>query len=438
MLDHSGITLTIIIALLVANAFFVAAEFALVKVRATRLEQQAAEGDKTASRTLHVLHHLEPYLAACQLGITMASLGLGWVGEPFVAALLEPLFHSIGMPEKWLHPISFALGFLIFSSLHIVIGEQVPKTFAIREPDVTSRLVIVPLHIFYIIAWPLTMVLNKASSSLLKLLGVQDAGHDEVHSGDELRSLIEASQKHGHLKARQAGMLDKLFDFNRRSVQEVMTSRGQIASLDVTRSAEANRAIMLEHSHSRYPLVNSHTDEILGMIVVKDIYEAILKGVEKPWENLEEYRRPAMLVPEFTATDKLLDMMRNQRSHIAIVIDEYGAFSGLVSMEDLLEEIVGEIDDEFDTDDKLVKQVDNVWEVDGVTPLHEIQAKIDINLSLLDNVNTLSGLFMQEKGRLPKVRDSLIFDGFRLEVLSIEGQRVGKVRIRPVTAPSDT
>jgi len=425
-------TLSAIIFLLAANALFVAAEFALVKVRASRLEQDAEAGSRGAKRALGFLDNLEPYLAACQLGITMASLGLGWVGEPFVAALLEPLFHKIGLPAGLLHPLSFAIGFLIFSSLHIIIGEQVPKTFAIRNAETTAKWVSLPTRIFYVIAWPLTMALNWASNSLLKLMGVAEASHEETHSKDELRALIGAGQRSGELVDRQADMLDKLFDFNARTVAEVMTPRGTAAFLDVTLSNEANREIMRNEGHSRYPLINSQNDEILGIILVKDFYEAVLDGKDQPWNDLPTYLRSVMMVPELTRIDRLLDRMRSEKSHIAVVVDEYGVFAGLVTLEDLIEEIVGDIDDEHDTEDESFTQLDNMWEVDGLLGLHDLADQTGLNFDDFEQVNTVSGLFMLKLGRIPKIGDHIRHSSYRLEVIGMDGQRVGRVRIRPI------
>jgi CBS domain containing-hemolysin-like protein len=433
------LTLLYVVLLLIANRFFVAAEFALVKVRPVRLEQLAVAGSRAAARTLKVLGNLEIYLAACQLGITMASLGLGWIGEPFVAALLKPLFITAGLPEHWLHPISFTLGFLIFSSLHIVIGEQMPKTLAIRQAEFISRLAIWPLVGFYYLVWPLTVSLDWASRTLLRLFGVKEAGHDEVHTDDELRSLINVSQRHGMLRAPKAAMLDRMFEFDARKVGEVMTPRTLTAVLDVDREPEVNKQVLLDTSHSRYPLVSSRSGEVLGVIIVKDLYEQILRGDQSPWGDLAAFKRAAMFVPELMRVDRLLEQMRRRKSHIAIVVDEYGAFTGLVTLEDLLEEIVGEIDDEYDDEgEEVAVKVDNTWVVSGILPLYEVAKQTGLSFDGIDGINginTLSGLFMQRLGRVPMAKDYIELDNFRLEVVDMIGTRVGTVRVRPVLLP---
>ena len=422
-------TLTFVVLLLAANGFFVAAEFALVKVKPIRLEQLSLAGDRSAKRALHVLRHLEIHLAACQLGITMASLGLGWIGEPFVAALLTPLFEMAGLPQEQLHVVSFALGFLIFSSLHIVVGEQVPKTLALRKAELTSRVIVWPLIAFFWLAWPLTVSLNWLSRTVLRLMGVPESDHGGAHTGAELRSLVGVAHRHGLLKARKAEMLDRMFEFDVRTVAEVMTPRATAVALDVTRDADGNRAVMLEHGHSRYPLINGQDNTVLGIIVVKDFYDAFLRGDADSWRELLRFKRDAVFVPEFARVDRLLERMRKDRSHMAIVIDEYGEFSGIVTLEDLVEEIVGEIDDEFDDSDTTIRQVDNSWEVDGIRPLHEVMNETGLDFADTADVHTLSGLLMQQLGRLPKAGDRIKVNHLMLEVVDMIGTRVGTVRI---------
>ena len=288
-----------VVLLLTANGFFVAAEFALVKARPFRIRGAADAGSAGAKLTLRIQGNLEAYLAACQLGITMASLGLGWVGEPAVAALLEPLFHSMGIPDSVLHTTAFVVGFLIFSSLHIVVGEQVPKTFAIRQAEPVAIWSAYPLHIAYLLVWPLNTLLNRASRSVLSLFGVEEATHADVLTGDELRGLVVTSEEHGEIHHQKADMLRNLFDFDQRQVSRVMIPRTNIKVLDVNAEPEANLAIIRDSRHSRFPVIDSLEGEsIVGVVLVKDLQHAVLSGQPEPWKNIREVARQALVVPE--------------------------------------------------------------------------------------------------------------------------------------------
>src|SRR5919202_1199093 len=291
--------------LLAANAFFVSAEFALVKARGVRLEGLAEDGSRPARLALHLTGHIEAYLAACQLGITMASLGLGWVGEPVVAALLEPLFLVAGLGTAALHGVSFAVGFLLFSSLHIVLGEQVPKTFAIRRPEPSALAVAWPLHAFYLVCWPLNWALNAAAGGILRLV----------------------------------------------EVGEVMTHRRNIVSLNVDAPVAELVQRVLEKPFTRYPLWSGDPDTIIGVLHAKDLLAAVHKaGQRLTPADIRQLASPPWFVPDTTSLLHQLLAFRQRRAHLAFVVDEYGALQGLVTLEDILEEIVGDILDEKDVE----------------------------------------------------------------------------------------
>lgn len=431
-----------IVLLLAANGFFVAAEFALVKARSFRIESAAAAGSSAAQLTLRIQGNLEAYLAACQLGITMASLGLGWVGEPAVAALLEPLFHSMGMPEQVLHTAAFVTGFLIFSSLHIVIGEQVPKTFAIRQAEPVSIWVAYPLHFSYILVWPLNYLLNKASGSILSLFGVAEATHAEVFSGEEIKGLVATSKEHGEIHHQQAEMLHNLFEFDQRQVSRVMIPRNNIHTLDISAPAPANLEVIRDTEHSRFPVINSANDDtIVGILLAKDIHRALLAGQSEPWRDLASLCRDPLVVPETQQVARLFEQMRSTRAHMAFVVDEYGAFVGIVTLEDLLEEIVGEIHDETDEEADQIAVVEietDNWEADGLVSLGDLQKVTGFKVPDNLDANTLSGLFMNRLGRVPEANDELVEGGFTFCVLSIEEHRVGRVNVRRTAVDDKT
>jgi len=437
-MESSTISLIGVVGLLAANAFFVAAEFALVKARGQRLTTLANRGSAAAALTGRIRCNLEAYLAACQLGITMASLGLGWIGEPAVAALLKPLFEVAGFGENLLHTVSFLVGFLVFSSLHIVIGEQVPKTFAIRKAELVAILTAYPLHGFYRLCYPLNWLLHVASKGILTLLRVKEAAHTEVYSTDELRGLVEVSKEHGELESDRAQMLHNLLMFDQRPVERIMIPRNDVVVLDLDKTPQANARTMLDSQHSRYPVVEGDPDKVVGLVLVKDLYNAVLEGKSEPWQNLKEYCREPIMVPESLKVARLFEMMRTQRAHMAFAMDEYGAFAGLVTLEDLLEEIVGEIADESDEDEARYQiiETDRGWEAHGLVPLANVERMIGLTVEDELDANTLSGLFMQRLERMIEVGDCIEESDFLLRVAEIEDNYVAKVIIEKISKPA--
>ena len=430
------VNLFAIVLLLAANGFFVAAEFALVKARGFRIEALALEGSPAARLTVRIQADLEAYLAACQLGITMASLGLGWVGEPAVAALLEPLFHALGMPDRLLHTTAFITGFLIFSSLHIVLGEQVPKTLAIRKAEPVSLWVAYPLHFSYMAVLPLNWLLNKASGMILRSLNVEEATHGDVLSGDELKGLVATSKEHGEIEHDKAAMLHNLFEFDQRQVGRVMIPRNDADVLDIAAAGDENLLRIKEKAHSRFPVIDGgHDDHIVGILLTRDIYTALISGEHEPWQDLQRYVREPLVVPETQKVSELFELMRTRRAHLAVVVDEYGTFAGIVSLEDLLEEIVGEIHDETDAEEAayVIEPVtDNRWEADGLVTLNDLEKTIDFQVADDLDANTLSGLFMSRLQRMPDIGDEIIQGLFKLKVLSHADRRVGRVAIERI------
>ena len=424
------LSLLAVVLLLAANAFFVAAEFALVKVRAIRLEAMAAAGSRQARLAGRILKHLEAYLAACQLGITMASLGLGWVGEPAVAAVLEPLFRAIGLGEPLLHTVSFVLGFLLFSSLHIVIGEQVPKTFAIRQPEPISVWIAAPLHAFFILCWPLNWALNSASRSILRLLGVAEASDHEVFSGAELRQLIVASRQVGEVRKQEHDMLGAVFDLEKLEVGEVMTHRRNMISLNADAPVEEIVRQILEGPHTRYPIWRGDPDTVTGVLHAKDVLAAVQRlGGKLAGADLRRLATPPWFIPDTTSLLHQLLAFRQRRSHLAFVVDEYGALMGLVTLEDILEEIVGDIIDEKDVEMSGVQQeADGSILVEGRVTIRDLNRQFDWNLPD-DEATTVAGLVIFEAGRIPEVGEKFLFHGFRFEVVRRQRHQLTLLRM---------
>ncbi|MFT5123012.1 MAG: CBS domain containing-hemolysin-like protein [Kiritimatiellia bacterium] len=431
-------SIIIIILLLVANAFFVAAEFALVKAKGFRIDALADEGSKSAKLTQRILRKLEPYLAACQLGITMASLALGWVGEPTVAHMLEPLLHKFNLSEQLIHTIAFITGFIIFSSLHIVVGEQVPKTFAIRKPEPVSLWIAYPLHWFYVATFGLNWMLNTATAALLGLFGVEEASHHDVLSDLEIMGLIETSEEHGTMESDKAMMLQNLFEFDTRTVEEIMVPRGKVACIDLQDPWEKQDEVLRKIQHSRFPVTEGGDQHLLGVLLMKDVYTLVLNGETSIEPHLRSLIREPLVVPETQTVGQLFERMRSERQHMSVVIDEYGAFAGIVTMEDLLEEIVGEIADELDHDhdQTVLNEKDGHWEADGWTQITDLERALDIEFPDELDANTLSGLFMVRMGRVPEVGDVVEEHGFRFTIQSMTDRRVNITRIEKMV-PTD-
>jgi CBS domain containing-hemolysin-like protein len=363
----------------------------------------------------------------------MASLGLGWVGEPTVAAMLEPVLSWAELPPQMVHTIAFVTGFLVFSSLHIVVGEQVPKTLAIRKPEPMSLAVAYPLHWSYLSVYPLNWLLNRAARMILRSFNVAEATHAEVLSGDELQGLVATSREHGELAHGKADMLHKLFEFDQRQVGKVMIPVSSMHALDIKAEPATNLKVMRETGHSRFPLIDSTKDNaIKGIVLVKDIHAAMLDGELEPWTDLTRFAREPLIVPESQRVAELLDLMQARRAHMAFVVDEYGALDGIVTLEDLLEEIVGEIHDETDDvgEEQGIKQAgENLWEADGLISLSDLERVTGYAASDDLYANTLSGLFMRYLARMPAVGDSVEDGLFVMIVLSLDEQRVGRVSI---------
>jgi CBS domain containing-hemolysin-like protein len=430
--------LFLIVLLLAANGFFVAAEFALVKAKASRLDLLAEQGSASARLNTHIRDHLESYLAACQLGITMASLGLGWVGEPTVAAILEPPFHAMGLSEEVLHTTAFVVGFVIFSSLHIIVGEQVPKTLAIRKPEPVALWVAYPLHVFYRLTSPLNWALNGATAWILRIFGVEQATHADVFTDSEIRTLIQSSEEHGELDTGRAAMLQNLFDFGERTASEVMLPRGKVDVLDINADAETNARIMLETGHSRFPVVDTAPNKLIGVVLAKDVFNATLAGDPAPWGTLRRFVRDPLFVPATIPVQKVFEMMRGRSAHMAFVVDEYGEFVGLVTLEDLLEEIVGDISDELDdkVSEYAVRQVDGHWEAHGLAPIADVEKATGLEVPPDIEGRTLSGLFAAMLDRLPERGDTVELGNHRLTVVEMKDRHVEQARL-DVIDPSD-
>ena len=426
------LTIGAIVLLLAANAFFVAAEFAIVKVRGIRVEALADQGSAVARMTLRILRNVEAYLSACQLGITMASLGLGWIGEPAVAALLEPLFRELGIGAAALHTISFLLGFLIFSSLHIVVGEQVPKTFAIRKPEPVALWVAYPLHAFYLIFFPLNWGLNWASRAILTALKVAEVSHHDVFSGEELRDLIDLSRQHGMVGKQERDMLGGILDLAGVEVSEVMTHRKDMTTIDADAPPEQIFDQVVGSPYTRLPLWRGDPDSIIGVLHAKDLLARVRSNpANLAGLDVAALATPPWFIPDTTALLHQLLAFRQRRSHLAFVVDEYGDLEGLVTLEDILEEIVGEITDEKDVETVGIETLaDGSVLVSGWITVRDLNRHFGWKLPH-EEATTIAGLVIYEARMIPEVGQSFAFHDFRFEVLRRQRNQIVLLKITP-------
>jgi CBS domain containing-hemolysin-like protein len=419
--------------LLAANAFFVAAEFALVKCRGFRINAMAEENRFGARLVRRILGNIESYLACCQLGITMASLGLGWVGEPTVAALLYPVLTPLGMPEAALHFTSFMVGFLLFSSLHIVVGEQVPKTLAIREPEPVSLWVAYPLQATYLLFYPLNWLLNAASRKILEMLGIRESSQHEILTDVEIEGLIEASAEHGKMAVGEAEYIHNVFRFGDLAVSDVMVHRTEMVTINADLPPQEIVDAVLGAQYTRIPLWREAPENIIGILHAKDLLRAIQKlGGDVSKIDIASLARPPWFVPDIRPLSEQLKAFRRRKTHFALVVDEYGEVMGLVTLEDLLEEIVGDISDEHDIVVTGAKpQADGSVTADGAVPIRDLNRLMDWSLPEQE-ATTIAGLVIHEARAIPEAGQSFTFHGFRFRVLKKERNRITALHVTPL------
>ena len=418
-----------VVLLVLANAFFVAAEFALVAARRSRIDEMATQGDGGARAAQRALRALDRYISATQLGITLASLALGWIGEPAVAGAVGRVFELFGahvsssIAETG---ATVAIAFTIITFLHIVIGELAPKSLALSRPERVSRWVARPLIGFAAITAPAIWVLNGASALMLRLAGLRPMSESErVHSPDELRMLVMQSRAHGALDEADTAMLTGVFDFHRKKARDVMRPRTEIIALDVESTEGEVRVLLKRERYSRYPVYEEALDNVIGVFLAKDFWLDEPNG--EPF-SLRRYLRAALYVPDSRLAERVLDDVRRTRAHLAIVLDEYGGTAGIVTLEDLVEQVIGEIADEYDTAKRDSIETDGVLELAGSMSLVDVRR--DHRVPVPDGEwSTLGGYTFARLGRLPRMADRVPFPGGQLEVVAMDGRRVAAVRV---------
>lgn len=424
-----AIGLLAVVALVALNAFFVAAEFALVGARKTRLEELAQTGDRKATLALRAVQSLDKYIGATQLGITLASLGLGWVGKPALAGLLDWMFALLPEPMAVFasHTVAVAIAFSIISVLHIVLGELVPKALALLYPEGVSLWVVWPLVGFtWVMHYPI-VILNGTANRLLRLVGVNPPSeHHRLHSPEEIRMLVEQSGEGGSLGEENARLLEGVFEFSEKTAEEVMTPRTEMVSLDANLTVEDAADLVAAAGRSRYPVYTESLDEIVGVVLAKDILRALR---QQPGLTLKRISRQPLFVPGTRDVEDVLADMKRLKTHLAVVLDEYGGTAGLVTMEDLLEEIVGDILDEYDPVEQAAQALeDGSATLDGATPISEFNYEFDAELD--DTFyTTLGGYLFGQLGRLPKEGDRVTVGRHLFEISAMAGRRVDRIKV---------
>ncbi len=419
--------LALALALVLLNGLFVAAEFAYVKARPTRIHQLALEGDAKAKMAKFGLDHLDAYLSVCQLGITLASLGLGWLGEAAIVSLLLPLFTILGIGSLALvHTIAVIIAFGLITFLHVVFGELAPKSIAIQKAESVTLTMALPMRFFYFLFYPGVVLLNGTANRILKLIKIESANEAEkTHTQEELQMLISQSYRGGHMGENERKLLQNVFDFENLVARDVMVSRLDTAFLFKQRSLEQNLAIARESGHTRFPLCDKTPDNIIGLIHIKDLLYL------EEGNSINKILRKVMFIPEYLPLDQLLNEFQKEKQQLAVVVDEYGINVGIVTMEDVLEELVGDIQDEFDEEEPdFVQQTDGSLLVAGRMTLDELQELIGLEFIENDHeYNTVAGYVIRQLGKIPKQGDCILEGNMTFEVIKMDGLRIDLIKI---------
>ena len=425
-----ALSLFLVLFFLLMNAFFVAAEFSLVRVRKSQVEILVDEDRSGAKYTKLVADNVNAYLSACQLGITLASLALGWLGEPAVSQLIEGPLLAIGLPEAAIHGIAIAIGFVVITALHIVVGELIPKSLAIFSTERYALFTATPLVWFYRITYPVMWLFNSITNGVMKMLGHDVANEHEVYTDEEIKLLIDESTESGLIDPEQNEYVDNIFDLGDKDAEAIMTPRTNVICLDLEDSLEENLALIMQYKYTRYPVCRGNKDRIVGFVHVKDLYTL------PPDSTMEDLRiRTIQAVPEGIPIAKLLQILQAKHTKIAVVIDEHGGTSGIVTMSDIMEQIVGRIDDEYahGGSEDVVRLDDGSYLVDGSMAIDEVEELIGFEPEEASECETTGGLLLSLFDRIPEEGDSVTIEHddrkATFTVVDMDRHRIDKVRV---------
>lgn len=426
-----------VILIVLANAFFVAAEFAIVKVRTTQIQPLVEKHNRRAKIAIKLVTHLDEFLSATQVGITMTSLGLGWIGEPVTAKILEPVFGVFGISSaSTVHTLSVTIGFIFLTFLHITIGEQVPKFMAIKNSKKTALFVSIPLNIFFLIFKPAIWLLNTTSNLILRSLGIKPIGESErFHTEEELRMIIAEGRQSGAIDSTEHQLIEKIFEFNDKLAREIMIPRNHMVAINIKDRREKIFQIVTEEGFSRLPVYEDTIDNIIGILYTKDLISA---SEHRELITLSDIIRPATFVSATKQIGDMLKELQKNKVHMAIVIDEYGGVEGLVTMEDILEEIVGEIQDEYDIESQeVVNEKSGVYLVNPIIQVEDFNKRFNTNIPEDPEYQTLSGFMQKVTGHIPEVYERIDYKGLSFTITKRAGNRIIQVRVQKIgTAPA--
>lgn len=425
--------IVLVILLVLLNGFFVASEFALVGVRKTRIEELVRKGNATAKLVQKALQNLDTYISATQLGITIASLALGWIGEPAIAHFIQPYLAFLDEQAAYVtaHSLAVAIAFSLITVLHIILGELAPKTIALQRAETTSLLVIVPLTAFATVFSPFIWVLNEAGNLVVKIIGLEPPnGRQLVHSEEEIKMILSQSEEGGVIPKGEAEMVYNVFKLGDTTVKQIMIPRTDIVAFNVATPLKEIVKTTRKNLHSRFPVYENSIDTVVGFIHVKDIYLQFLKGGEDRKLSESDIIRQIITVPETKKVDLVLVEMRRKRVHIAVVIDEFGGTAGLITLEDVIESVIGEIEDEFERPvNEIQKEPGGGYTIDALTPIEKIQEKFKLPLKG-QGFTTIGGLVFGLLGHEPRVGDEIQIGEVSLKVEQIEGKRIKNLSLK--------
>lgn len=426
-ITYSSLMIIAAFILVLLNGFFVLSEFSIVKVRRSKLEELVKEKKANAKKALEISSKLDTYLSACQLGITLSSLALGWIGEPAIAKVLEYYLSPLNLPSVALHTIAFVIAFTIITLLHVVIGELVPKSVAIAVADKSVLWVARPLHMFWLLFLPFIKTFDFLAAICLKSIGIRPASENELaHSEEEIKIIASESQKGGVLDEFETELIRNAVDFSDTVAKEIMTPRKDMICLNKGKTYEENMKIVCTSSHTRFPYIDGSKDNIVGMIHIIDIVQ---NELNKDKKSLDDFVRPMFLIPENISISKVLIRMNQERSHTALVVDEYGGTAGIITMEDIMEEIFGEIKKENVEEESYKKLADNVYEFKGRSDIETVEELLMIKYPQDLEQVTIGGYVFNLLGRLPVVGDRVDDELCYYEVKAMQGNSVEKVKV---------